>query len=185
MADSTTVARPYARAAFDVARESDALAAWSESLQAAGALFAGGELARYLGNPGLSAAKKLEFLAGLFENAGASLFAGGDRNGTNFIKLLLDYDRIDALPEIAEHFEVLKDAVENSIDVTVTSAAALSEKDRRQYVAALEKRFSRKVVLATKIDESLIGGAVIRAGDVVIDGSLRARLDSLANALVN
>jgi F-type H+-transporting ATPase subunit delta len=79
----------------------------------------------------------------------------------------------------------LKDAVENTIDVTVTSASPLSDKDKQRYAAALEKRFGRKVELSTEIDESLIGGAVIRAGDVVIDGSLRARLDGLANALVN
>lgn len=185
MADSNTIARPYARAAFDVARDAGALAEWSDSLQAAALLFADGELARFLGNPALSEAQQLEFLGGLFDKAGAPLFAGGHPKGTNFVKLLLDNDRIDVLPEIAEHFEALKDAIENSIDVTVTSAAALSDKDRQQYIAALEKRFGRKVELATRIDESLIGGAVIRAGDVVIDGSLRARLEGLTNALVN
>ncbi len=185
MADNNTIARPYAQAAFDVAREAGALAEWSGSLEVAGALFANGELADYLGNPALSEAKQLEFLAGLFAKAGAPQFAGSDSKGTNFLKLLIEYDRIAVLPEIAAHFDALKDAIENTIDVTVRSAAALSEKDKQQYVAALEKRFGRKVELSTELDETLIGGAVIRAGDVVIDGSLRARLEGLGNALVN
>jgi F-type H+-transporting ATPase subunit delta len=185
MAENNTIARPYAQAAFDVAREDGALADWSGSLQLAGQLFANGELAEYLANPALSEAKQLEFLTGLFAKAGAPAFAGANLKGKNFLKLLIENDRADVLPEIALHFEALKDAVENTIDVTVRSAAPLSENDRRRYIAALEKRFGRKVELSTEIDKSLIGGAVIRAGDVVIDGSLRARLQGLSNALIN
>jgi F-type H+-transporting ATPase subunit delta len=185
MAEKNTIARPYAQAAFDVAREAGELGLWSDSLQTAAGLFADGTVAEYLANPKLNDAKRLGFLTGLFGKAGAPVFAGGDEQGSNYLKLLLEYDRADVLPEIAVHFEALKDAVENTIDVTVTSASPLSDKDKQRYAAALEKRFGRKVELTTEIDESLIGGAVIRAGDVVIDGSLRARLDGLANALVN
>jgi F-type H+-transporting ATPase subunit delta len=185
MAESNTVARPYAEAAFDVAREDGALADWSTSLQLAGQLFENGELAEYLANPGLSEAKQLEFLTGLFAKAGAPAFSGANAKGGNFLRLLIENDRTAVLPEIALHFEALKDAVENTIDVTVRSAAPLSDKDRREYITALEKRFGRKVELSTEIDKSLIGGAVIRAGDVVIDGSLRARLEALSNALIN
>jgi F-type H+-transporting ATPase subunit delta len=185
MAENNTIARPYAQAAFDVARADGALAEWSGSLALAGELFASGELAEYLANPALSEAKQLEFLTGLFASADARVFAGGNAKGGNFLKLLIENDRTAVLPEISLHFEALKDAVENTIDVTVRSAAPLSDDDRRQYVAALEKRFGRTVELSTEIDKSLIGGAVIRAGDVVIDGSLRARLQGLGNALVN
>ena len=164
MADNNTIARPYAQAAFDVARDTGALAEWSESLQVAAALFRDGALAVYLGNPRLSEAKQFDFLAGLFDKAGAIVFADGNAKGTNFLKLLLEYDRADVLPEIAAHFEALKDALEHTIDVTVTSAAPLSDKDKEKYAAALEKRFGRKVEITTGIDESLIGGAVIRAG---------------------
>lgn len=185
MAEDNTIARPYAEAAFDVAREDGVLADWSDSLNVAGQLFASGELADYLANPALSEGKQLEFLTGLFAKAGAPAFSGDNAKGRNFLKLLIENDRTAVLPEIALHFEALKDAVENTIDVTVRSAAPLSEADRKQYITALEKRFGRKVELSTEIDESLIGGAVIRAGDVVIDGSLRARLDGLRNALIN
>jgi F-type H+-transporting ATPase subunit delta len=187
MADNNTIARPYAEAAFEVARESNALAEFSDALEIAGELMADGRVPEFLGTPTLTDAKRLEFLEGLFAAAmgKGTVLAGGSLHGTNFLKLLIENDRVDVLPEIANHFHALKDAVENTIEVTVRSATALSDKDRQQYVAALEKRFGRKVELATEIDESLIGGAVIRAGDVVIDGSLRARLEGLANALVN
>ena len=184
-ADNNTLARPYAEAAFDVARADGMLAGWGASLEIARELLADGRVADFLGNPSLTEARQLEFLTGLFAEAGASLFSGQDRKGTNFLKLLLEFDRIAVLPEIAAHFETLKDAVENTIDVTVRAATELSERERREFVTALEKRFGRRVEITTEIDEHLIGGAVIRAGDVVIDGSLRARLEGLTNALVN
>jgi len=186
MADSNTIARPYAQAVFEVAQAEDALARLSESLEAARAIMSDGRVEKFLGSPRLTDAERLEFLQGLFAKAVGpdSVFAGNSRHGENFLKLLIEYDRVAVLPEIADHFEVLKANVENSIDVTITAATPLSEKQQGEIVAALKKRFGRDVTLATKVDENLIGGAVIRAGDVVIDGSLRARLDGLANALV-
>lgn len=183
MADNNTIARPYAQAAFEVARADDTLARWNESLEIAGALMGDGEATEFLGNPTLSDARRLEFLTGLFEKAGARLFTGDDAKGANFLKLLLEYDRVDVLPEIAERFNALKDEVENTVEVTVTSAAPLSEERLAAIGKALEERFGRKVDLETRLDEELIGGAVIRAGDVVIDGSLRARLKGLASAM--
>lgn len=184
MADNNTIARPYAQAAFEVANEAGTLAEWAVSLEIAGQLLADGEVADFLSNPALNDAKRLEFLAGLFDKAGAKLFAGGNQKGTNFIKLLLEYGRAAVLPEINEHFDALKADVENTVDVTVSSAVALSDDDKKKYTQALEKRLGRKVHLETEIDENLIGGAVIKAGDVVIDGSLRARLNGLTNALI-
>jgi len=185
MADNNTIARPYAQAAFDIANEAGELAAWSESLTVAGSLLADGQVAEYLSNPALNDDKRLEFLTGLFAKAGSKVLSGGDRKGTNFLKLLLEYDRIAVMPEIAEHFEALKAETENSVDVTVTSSTPLSQERKDAIAKALEKRLGRSVKMSTKIDETLIGGAVIKAGDVVIDGSLRARLDGLTNALVN
>jgi F-type H+-transporting ATPase subunit delta len=101
------------------------------------------------------------------------------------LKLLLEYGRVNVLPEIAEHFDALKAAVENTVDVTVTSAAPMSAEQQAIIAAALKERLGSNVTLSTEIDENLIGGAVIRAGDVVIDGSLRARLTSLTNALIS
>ncbi len=185
MADNNTVARPYARAAFEVAQESNALAELSESLAVAKALMEDGQVAAFLLVPTLSDTQRLEFLQGLFAKAvgEGSVFAGGSLHGTNFIKLLLENDRVAVLPEIADHFEALKAKVENTVDAVITSAVPLSKEQQQAMAASLRKKLGREINVTTEIDEKLIGGAVIRAGDVVIDGSLRARLEGLANAL--
>lgn len=186
MADKHTIARPYAQAVFEIARDNGSLDVVGKALELAAALMRDGRVARFLANPTMNDEERLEFLNGLFADAGGKggLFGGGNDHGQNFLKLLLEYDRIDVLPEIAEHFDELKDAVENTVDVVVTAAAPIGKSQQAEIVKALEKRLGRKVNLSTQIDEKLIGGAVIRAGDIVIDGSLRSRLDSLSNALV-
>ena len=185
MADNNTVARPYAQAVFEVAREQDALDELSASLSAARDLLGDGQVVAFLGQPSLNDAQRLEFLQGLFAEAVGkdSVFAGGSRHGTNFLKLLLENDRVVALPEIAAQFEALKAKVENTIDAVITSAAPIGEAQQQAIAGALAGKLGRDVRISTEIDENLIGGAVIRAGDVVIDGSLRARLQGLANAL--
>ena len=109
---------------------------------------------------------------------------GSNDKGTNFLKLLLENRRAAVLPEIAEHYEAQKAKVENTVDAVVTSATELSKSQVGDIAHALKQRLGCDVNIETEIDENLIGGAVIRAGDVVIDGSLRARLEGLANALV-
>jgi F-type H+-transporting ATPase subunit delta len=186
MADNHTIARPYAEAVFELARDAGSLDAWSEALDLAREVMVDGRVARFLGNPSLSDAEQLKFLTGLFSTLGGdkSVLAGATPEGRNFLKLLLEYGRVDVLPEIAEHFEALKAEVENVVDVTVTSATALDDAQKQAIIVALRKRLGREVRLEAELDENLIGGAVIRAGDVVIDGSLRSRLQSLSNALI-
>lgn len=185
MADNNTIARPYAEAVFELAREANALDAWSGALQVAADVIKDGQAVSFLGNPSLTEQKRLEFLTDLLQRAAgkSSVLAGGDRQGVNFLKLILENGREAVLPEVASHFEALKAEVENTVDVTVTSAAPLNDGQKRTIADALKKRLGRQVRLETRLDENLIGGAVIRAGDVVIDGSLRARLEGLANAL--
>lgn len=187
MADNNTIARPYARAAFDLASEKNDLAKWSKALIVAKDLLADGQAVKFLARPTVTDEQKLGFLTDLFGSAGneAALLAGGSEQGKNFLKLLLEYGRVSVLPEISEHFEVLKANVENTVDVTVTSAAPMSAAQQNEITEALTRRLGRSVRLQTAVDESLIGGAVIRAGDVVIDGSLRSRLNGLANALIS
>ncbi len=183
MADNNTVARPYAQAIFEIAEDAGLLDNWSESLATAGQLLGDRGLVEYLGTPVFSDAQRLEFLTGLFSKAGSTLLGGGDVKGTNFLKLLLENGRVAVLPEISEQFEAHKAKVENSVDAVVTSATPISKEREQQIAASLRDRLGRDVRITTEIDENLIGGAVIRAGDVVIDGSLRARLEGLANAL--
>jgi F-type H+-transporting ATPase subunit delta len=185
VADNNTVARPYAQALFEVAQENAALDELSTSLAAARDLLADGQVVTFLGQPSLNDGQRLEFLQGLFAEAAGkdSVFAGGSQHGTNFLRLLLENGRVGVLPEISEQFEALKAKVENSIDAVITAAAPLSEAQEKAIAGSLAEKLGRDVRISTQIDENLIGGAVIRAGDVVIDGSLRARLEGLANAL--
>ena len=186
MADKNTIARPYARAAFRVAQENDALDELSRSLGIAGELMGDGQVEAFLADPALSDSERLEFLTELLGKAAGkdSVFAGSSEHGTNFLKLLLEYGRIGVLPEISERFDALKAEVENTVDVTVTSATPLSDAQTKEIEKALKSRLGRDINLSTEVNEDLIGGAIIRAGDVVIDGSVRARLEGLSNALV-
>lgn len=184
MADNNTIARPYAQAIFEVADDAGMLADWSATLEVAGQLLADRGLVEYLGNPKFNNEQRFEFLTGLFKKSGSKLLAGSDKKGGNFLKLLLENRRIAVLPEISAHFEALKAKVENSVEAVVTSAAALSKAQQKEIASSLKKRLGREVRVTTEVDETLIGGAVIRAGDVVIDGSLRASLAGLATALI-
>ena len=186
MADNHTLSRPYAEAIFDVANEAKDLANWSKALVAAKDLLRDGQVTMFLSNPRLTAEQKFTFLSDLLNTVAgtSSVFSSGHKQGSNFLKLLLEYGRVAVLPEIAEHFDELKARAENTLEVTVTSAAPLSSGEQKAISTALKERFGREIHLQTDIDDTLIGGAVIRAGDVVIDGSLRSRLESLANALI-
>ena len=150
-------------------------------------LLSDGQVTKFLANPKLTDDERLSFLTDLFASAGGkiSILAGSNKHGTNFLKLLLEYERVAVLPEIADHFDALKAKVENTVDVTVTSASPLSAAQQKAITKALKDRLGREVNLETEIDENLIGGAVISAGDVVIDGSLRSRLEGLSNALIS
>ena len=187
MADNHTIARPYAQAAFEIASESKGLDKWSEALGVGRDLLGDGQVTKFLANPKLTDEERLSFLTELFASAGGKtlILAGGNKHGTNFLKLLLEYERVSALPEISDHFDRLKANVENTVEVTVTSASPLSAAQQKTIAKALTERLGREVNLATEIDENLIGGAVISAGDVVIDGSLRSRLEGLSNALIS
>ena len=171
------------KAIFEVAESDGKLEEWEETLDVAGQLLADRGLVEYLGNPDYNNEQRFEFLTGLFANAGSKLLSGEDKKGSNFLKLLLENGRVAVLSEISGHFDALKAQIENSVDAVVTSAVALSDEQTRAIARTLTERLGREVRVTTEIDENLIGGAVIRAGDVVIDGSLRARLDGLANAL--
>jgi F-type H+-transporting ATPase subunit delta len=109
--------------------------------------------------------------------------ATGDGKAQNFIHLLADNGRLAALPQVAEQYAALRAEVENTVDVTVTSALPLTAEQSDKLVQALSRRLRRTVRLSATVDPSLVGGAVVRAGDFVIDGSLRGRVERLANTM--
>ena len=176
MADRLTIARPYARAAFEAARAHERLEPWSEALQLAAEVVRDPRVRRLLGNPRVTPAQLAQLVSSI---AGASL---GDE-GANFVRMLAVNRRLAYLPEISALFDELKDAAQGVADVTVTSAAALDASQQQKLAAALHRRLKRTVRLHCEIDPALIGGAVLRAGDLVIDGSLRTRLDRIAYEL--
>jgi F-type H+-transporting ATPase subunit delta len=176
MADKSTIARPYAKAAFQEARDRKRLGPWSEALQTAAAVVSDSRVEALLGNPRVTPE---ELAALVSETAGPQL----DEEGRNFVRTLADNRRLSLLPEISARFDELKGEAEGVVDVTVTSAAPLDESQRSQLATALERRLGRSVRLQCAVDSALIGGAVLQAGDMVIDGSLRGRLERIAYAL--
>jgi F-type H+-transporting ATPase subunit delta len=173
MADKLTVARPYASAAFQEARAEDRLAQWSDSLKVGAQVVKDPRVENLLGNPQVTPEQLSQLLIDI---AGPAL---GD-HGANFVRTLAANRRLAYLPEISAQFEALKDETQGVVDVTVTSAAALDATQQQQLAAAMEKRLKRQVRLHTEIDPAIIGGAIVRAGDLVIDGSLATRLERIA-----
>lgn len=176
MADRLTIARPYARAAFEEARQVKRLGPWSEALAAAAATVRDPRVATLLGNPRVTTDELAQLVIGV---TGSQLGAQGE----NFLRTLALNHRLAYLPEISTLFDELKDAAEGIADVIITSAAPLDGAQKERLATALEKRLKRNVRLHGEVDESLIGGAVLRAGDLVIDGSLRTRLERIAYEL--
>ena len=176
MTDKTTIARPYARAAFSVASAGKQLGPWSDALRNAAAVVQDERVQNLLGNPRVTPQQLSQLVS---EIAGTQI----GEEGRSFVQSLAENRRLARLPEISTLFDALKDAEEGVIDVTVTSAAPLAEEQQRTLKEALARRLKREVRLHTATDAALIGGAVIRAGDLVIDGSLRSRLERIAYEL--
>jgi F-type H+-transporting ATPase subunit delta len=183
MADSSTVARPYAKALFDLAKAERKLAEWSAALGAAAAVVADASAKRALANPALDEAARAT-LVGSIASAikGGELLASGQ--GKNLLQVLAENDRLTALPDIAAQFDALKAEAENKVNVTVTAATAVDAALAEQIKKALAQRLKRTVELTLAVDPSLIGGAIIQADDMVIDGSVRTRLQRLTEKLV-
>jgi F-type H+-transporting ATPase subunit delta len=173
MAEKQTVARPYAKAVFDLAQEAGELESWSQSLTMLAAIASDSDMGELLSNPEVDRDKLIELITSI----GGEQLNGG---ATSLLKVLAESDRMVLLPEIAELFEQEHATITGSLEAEVISATKLTETQRQNISAALSKRFDCIVTLDCKVDESIIGGAIIRAGDIVIDGSVTARLEKLA-----
>jgi F-type H+-transporting ATPase subunit delta len=176
MAEKTTIARPYARAAFQEASGAGALPAWSEALRNAAAVVQDDRIRQLLSNPSVRGGELAQLVIDL---AGSRL----DEHGRNFLRALADNRRLSFLPEISALFEHFKDEAEGVIDVTLTTAVPLESGQLATLAGALQRRLRRQVRLQCGTDPQLLGGAVVRAGDLVIDGSLRSRLERIAYEL--
>lgn len=177
MAELSTLARPYARAAFDVARKAKVLPKWSEMLQFAAAAARDPRLAPVLDDPRYTR----EQIAEMFiQVCGKQL----NKDARNFIRVLSDNRRLPLLPKIAELFNIYRAEAENTVKVEVVSGSEFTAAQQKKLAAHLKKRFGREVQLEYTVDENMLGGAIVRAGDEVIDGSVRGQLSKLASALV-
>ena len=176
MAEPSTVARPYAEAAFKLADEAGTLAKWSETLSALAQVAQDARVRAAIADPNLSDAQ----VAGLFIAILAGKL-GGDAE--NFVRVLAQYDRLELLPQIREQFEALKNEREGIVEAEVQSAFELSDAQLSDLVQRLEKKTGRKVRAQVSVDRELIGGVKIVLGDKVIDGSARAQLSALETAL--
>lgn len=176
MSELTTVARPYAKAAFDFAVEHKTVAQWQDMLVFAGQVAQNDDMHQVL-----TGAIAPEALAEIFINVcGEQL----DQNGQNLIKVLAENERLVALPIISELFDKFKADYDKVIEVDITSATELTAQQQSQISATLEERLARKVKLNCNVDSALVAGFVVKAGDTVIDGSVKSKLERLADTLL-
>ena len=178
MAESVTIARPYAQAVFRLARENGKLEAWSDRLQRLALIALDAEMTKVIGNPKFSAPQVAELFVSL---AGES----GDAEFARFVATLAENERLAILPEIRDLYEQLKDADAGVKDALITSAYPLDDRQLNDLMRQLEAHFGAKLQPHVEVDPELIGGVKVAVGDQVVDTSVRAKLDAMALALKN
>lgn len=176
MAEKSTVARPYAKAVHELAAEKGDADAWSGLLEVAAKAAADPGFQDLLNDPKVSESDLADLILGICGDRAHEL-------GRNFLRVVAENDRLAWLPEIQVEYERLRAEAENVVDVEISSAVPLSDGQREAYAASLRQKLGKTVRLHCGTDETLLGGAIIRAGDLVIDGSLRGRLERLAGAV--
>jgi F-type H+-transporting ATPase subunit delta len=176
MADFTTAARPYARAVYQQATDTSSVEGWGDALGLMATVANDAAMIEVLDNPQLGRGQKGDLMLKVI----------GDKlneQQKNLVKLMAENDRLKALSEVADQFEVFRAEAEGKIDAEVTSAFPLSDEQEQAITATLKTKLGREITLSTSVDESLIGGVVIKAGDTIIDGSMKSQLESLALSL--
>jgi len=176
MADNTTTARPYAKAVYDLASENSAIESWGDALANLAAIVADSQVATLLDNPSTGKADKGEVLIQIL----------GDKltdKQQNLVRLMAENGRLKLMPDVAEQFEVARAKAENIVEAQVTSAFELTAEQVSELTNTLKNKLGCEITLSTSVDESLIGGVVIKAGDTIIDASMKSQLDSLALSL--
>ncbi len=176
MADFTTAARPYANAVYDIANETSSLDSWSDALANLAAVVGDAQISELLDSPETGKAEKAALV---LQVLGDNL----NQQQQNLVKLMAENGRLKLMPDVVEQFEVARAKAENKIEAEVVSAFELTPEQTDELVNTLKNKLGCDVTLTTTIDESLIGGVVIKAGDTIIDASMKSQLDSLALSL--
>ncbi|NKB64433.1 MAG: F0F1 ATP synthase subunit delta [Gammaproteobacteria bacterium] len=176
MSDLSNIARPYAHAIFELAEEQNNLAGWGTMVDLLASIARDESLGGVISDPHVSSQQLEELI----------ISVGGDHlndEAINLVKLLVKNSRVNALPEIASVYAEKRSEAERVVEATMTTATSIDEPEQKQFVDALEARLGRTVKLEFDVDDELLGGAVIRAGDWVVDGSVRAQLEQLVGAI--
>lgn len=173
MAEYTTSARPYARAVYALATETSSVDSWSEALALLAAVVADAGMQELLDQPQLGKEQKAELMLKVLSDKLS-------QQQQNLVRLLAENGRLRALPEVAHQFEIYRAEAEGKVEAEVISAFALTEKQEKAITKMLKSKLGRDVSITTSTDESLIGGVIIKAGDTIIDGSMKSQLESLA-----
>lgn len=181
MSDYETIARPYAKAVFELAAEQGNLQGWLDHMAAAAVIASDADMQAMFDSPAVSPSEQVDLFLSVYE--GIAAIKKPSAEFKNFISLLAENNRLPALPAITSAFAMLKQEADGKIEVQVISAFALNNKQQDGIAKSLAKKFGKEVNITAEVDESLIAGAIIRAGDLVIDGSLSGRLGKLTTAL--
>lgn len=176
MAELITVARPYAEAVFQLAKETGRLSQWAEVLAFLSMAVAEEQVCVVINNPDRSSEEKQALLVSLIGDR-------ADAEVKNFLALLAENHRLILVSEIASQFELLKKEEEGVLDVIVTSAFPLTEAQESELAETLKKKYGKNIVLSSQVDQDLIGGVCLRVGDDVIDASVRGKLNAMAVSL--
>ena len=176
MADNTTTARPYANAVYDLASENAAIESWGDALANLAAVVSDPQVAALLDNPDSGKQEKGEILIQILADKLTD-------KQQNLVRLMAENGRLKLMPDVAEQFEVARAKAENIIEAEVTSAFELSAEQVSEITNTLKNKLGCEITLSTSVDETLIGGVVIKAGDTIIDASMKSQLDSLALSL--
>ncbi len=176
MAELSTLARPYAKAAFEYANEKGAVDQWAKTLSLLAGLSEFDAVAELISAPDQTPAEKADKLIAICGD-------GLSVEGANFLKNLADNRRLPLLPEIQIQFNAFQAEQDKTLDVDVLAARAMDQAQQDRLAAALQQRLERTINIKVSVDAALIGGAVIRAGDTIIDGSVSGRLARLAEAI--
>jgi F-type H+-transporting ATPase subunit delta len=178
MSDLTTAARPYARAVFEMAKDSEGLTKWSDSLAFMGAVAGNEEVKKLLSSPKMAKQAGADAFIKLCDNK-------LDDKEKNLVRMLAENDRLSLLPEMSIIYEELKAEAEGLVEAKVSTAKKLTKAEEDAISKALKKRLGRNIKLKVSVDESLLGGAIIQAGDLVIDGSLKGRLKKMKSVMAS
>jgi len=176
MSELATLARPYAEAVFQLAKQSDSAQSWSDMLAFMSAVVSDAELSVIIDNPKVSHQRLIQLLLDICQGQLS-------KQGDNFLKLLVENNRLSVLSQIATLYEKQRAEDEGYIDVDVLTAFSFTKEEEKKFSASLEKTLNKKVHIAVSVDKSLIGGFLVRAGDKVIDGSIKGQLEHMRKTL--